>query len=384
MQIRSTPPLHLTYCLNVHPGESWEECLAALRGKTLALRERVAPGRRFGLGLRLSAHAARQLARRHHLTAFQTFLRAHDLYVFTINGFPYGRFHAGPVKTSVYQPDWQTAERLDYTELLAELLAALAPPDVSGSISTVPLSFKAWITKAHQVEAMVSNLVTLANRLDRIEAETGRDLHIGLEPEPACFLETTEEAVRFFREQLFARGAAEAASLRRRIGVCFDTCHVALQFEDLAEAWDRYAAAGIRISKVQLSAALTCPAAHATALAAFDEPVYLHQTHARDQAGRVQRWSDLPAARAALAGLPGHDEARVHFHVPLHWAGSAPLGSTRATISDAFRARLMAGGTEHLEIETYTFDVLPAELRTGAVVASMADEFAWVRQRLGI
>jgi sugar phosphate isomerase/epimerase len=381
MLLSSTPPLHLTYCLNVHPGETWDACARALREKTLALRTRVAPGQAFGLGLRLGAQAARQLARRHHFTALQGFLREHDLYVFTINGFPYGRFHDGPVKTSVYQPDWQTEERAAYTELLADLLAALLPPGARGSISTVPLSFRACISSPAQVDAMVRNLTRVAARLDRIEAETGRDLHIGLEPEPACCLETTAETVRFFRERLLAGPAA--GSLRRRIGVCFDTCHVALQFEDLAEAWDLYRAEGIRISKVQLSAALTCPAAHVSALKAFDEPVYLHQTHVRDRAGRITRWTDLPEARPALAQLRDGEEVRVHFHVPLHWGGSAQLGSTRDALTDAFRRRLRDGATEHLEIETYTFDVLPAELRSGDVVDSMAGEFAWVRQFLG-
>lgn len=381
MLIRPTPPLHLTYCLNVHPGETWEACDRAMREHTLRLRERVAPGRPFGLGLRLGARAARELARRHHIAAFQDFLREHNLYVFTINGFPYGRFHEGPVKTSVYQPDWRDPERFAYTELLAVLLAALLPRGARGSISTVPLSFREWIGGRGQVDAMVDALARLAERLDRIQEETGREVHVGLEPEPACLLETTEETVAFFRDRLFTHRAADA--LRRRIGVCFDTCHVALQFEDLAEAWDRYVDAGILISKVQLSAALACRAADAALLAPFDEPVYLHQTHVRDAKGRVRRWTDLPAARDALAGLGPADDVRVHFHVPMHWAGTDRLRSTRDTLTDAFVDRLKSGGVEHLEIETYTFDVLPAELRSGGLVDSMAAEFAWVGQRLG-
>lgn len=396
MLIRPSPPLHLTYCLNVHPGETGEACFAAIREKATAVRDRVAPGRRFGLGLRLGAHAARQLARRHAFSALRDFLDAQNLYVFTINGFPHGSFHGRPVKEDVYRPDWQDPERLAYTRLLADLLAALLPAGVAGSISTVPLSFKAWIRGPAQVDAMIAHLVEVVAHLDDIQAATGKDLHVGLEPEPACVLETTEETVRFFRDRVWTlgttllvdkRGVSRAdaeASLRRRLGVCLDTCHVALQFEDPAEAWDRYLAEGIRLSKVQLSAALACGAGAKplAALAPFEEPTYLHQAHARGGRGTLRRWTDLPEARRDLAARGEADEVRVHFHVPLHWAGSNGLGTTRDTLTDAFFARLGTGGTEHLEIETYTFDVLPPELRGGDVVASIAREYQWALARL--
>ena len=99
----------------------------------------------LGIGLRLSNQAARELAEPPTLLAFQKWLGQHGCYVFTINGFPYGRFHGGRVKEQVFAPDWSTRERLDYTNLLFDLLAQLVPAGVEGSVSTLPGSFKEFI-----------------------------------------------------------------------------------------------------------------------------------------------------------------------------------------------------------------------------------------------
>ncbi len=396
MRVQDKPPLHLTYCLNIHRGETWTENFAAIRDLATAVRNFVAPDLNFGLGLRLSATAAAELSNPHRLGDFKAFLAEMGLYVFTINGFPFGRFHDGPVKEKVYAPDWRTDERRSYTLQLADILAELLPADVSGSISTVPVSFKNWITSAEDRELAVLRLIDAVAFIERISQRKRRDIHLGLEPEPACFIETTAECIEFMKFVWHTGAPALAARLgtttahaedvlRRRLGVCFDTCHVALQFEDLAEAWDKYAAAGIRISKVQISAALACEAApeHLAALSAFVEETYLHQTIARRGDGSLQRWTDLPAALEELPRSGDVAEVRCHFHVPLFWDGGDALGSTRDQISSAFVKRLRAGGCEHLEIETYTFDVLPAPLRAHGAVESIAREYAWTLDRLG-
>jgi sugar phosphate isomerase/epimerase len=398
MIIQQRPPLHLTYCLNIHPGESWTENIAALRDKTLAIKQAVAPGQWFGLGLRIAQQAAEELTANPGLRAQALeFFASNQVYPFSINGFPYGRFHAGPVKENVYAPDWRTPERLHYTLQLADLLSGWLPDQLDGSISTVPCSFKPWITNQNEVAAMVDNLAAAVAYLAALREDTGRDIHLGLEPEPDCYVETTPETISFFKEVLFTAGTQEVARIlkcyrsdaeammRRHLGICFDTCHLALQGEDLTESLRAYQFEGIRISKVQLSAALRAPSNPESwaALRSFVEPVYLHQVKGRSASGALFSWYDLPTALDELPGFPDVNELRVHFHVPLFFTGAGPLQSTVDALTPDFFHELRGGICSHLEIETYTFDVLPPELQPGDVVKSVAREYQWVQEHLG-
>jgi hypothetical protein len=327
MRLRADAPAQLTYCLNIHRGESWTETLAALRGPALSVARRVAPDQGFGLGLRLSARAAEELAEPGPLQDLCEFLARQNLSVFTINGFPYGRFHGAPVKARVYEPDWQprrTGKAIPVYWLTC--WPVCLPEGQDGSISTVPVGFAPALARPSAVDAAVARLLNTVRHLARVEAETGREIHVGLEPEPSCHLERSEEFVAFYQRLLAAAGPGEEFLVRRHLGVCFDTCHVALAFESLAEAWDRYVAAGIRISKVQLSAALQTSADEEAriALRAFVEPTYLHQVRVRRRDGTVAAWLDLPEA---LSAWPSDaEQVRVHFHVPLFWSAAGPLG----------------------------------------------------------
>ena len=397
MIVQHKPPLHLTYCLNIHPGESWAENFAAIREKAVEVKARVSADQWFGLGLRLSAQAAFELADPDKRAEALDFFGQHQLYPFTVNAFPYGRFHQGPVKENVYAPDWRTQERRDYTIQTADVLAAMLPEALEGSISTVPCSFKPWITTEEEKIAITDNLAACVAYLAALRDDTGRTIHLGLEPEPDCFLETTAETISFFENYLFRRGAQEVARIlgmyrddaeqlmRRHVGVCFDTCHVALQFEDLTESLRAYRTAGIRISKVQLSAALRAKSNPESweALRAFVEPVYLHQVKGRTDAGTRFAWYDLPPALDELADFPEIKDLRVHFHVPLFSAPQGLIGSTADTLTPEFFHELRSGICPHLEIETYTFDVLPPELHPGDIVRSIAREYSWVLERLG-
>lgn len=382
MRVDPDRPHQLTYCLNIHPGESWSETRAALHGPALFVAQRVAAGRTFGLGLRLGARAASELFEPGPLEDLREFLARQNLSVFTVNGFPYGRFHGAPVKARVYEPDWSTLERRDYTCQLADLLAALLPEGQDGSISTVPVGFATRLADPDAQAAAIAHVLDTVRHLARLEAETGREIHLGLEPEPACYLETSAECIRFHERVLAAAGPGEEPLVRRHLGVCFDTCHVALAYEEVNAAWDRYRAAGMRISKVQLSAALQAEPTEAArqALRPFAEPTYLHQVRARRPDGTVQRWLDLPEVLAAWPG--GVESLRVHFHVPLFWTASGPLGSTAATLDADFWTRARGTDGTHFEVETYTFDVLPPSLQRGDVVASIAEELRWAQERL--
>lgn len=386
---------HLTYCLNIHPGESWTEIREAIREKAVRVRGAVAPDRPFGLGLRLGARAAAELGAPGLRREIRAELEELGLYVFTLNGFVHGAFHGARVKERAYQPDWRTAARKQYTLQLADILADWLPDGVSGSISTVPGSFKPWVLRPDDPARMVRELMDCVLHFARLHQSTGKELHLGLEPEPSCYLETTEETVGFFKQRLWREGAQVLSRragvtpgraeewIRRHLGVCFDTCHVALQFENLERAWATYEAEGIRISKTQLSAALQVynERTRIEALHPFVEPTYLHQVKVMTRHGAIRSWTDLPDALRIVKDQAEYEELRIHFHVPLHWPGSAKLSSTRDTLTDAFFAGLRQSDCRHWEVETYTFDVLPPDIRPADVVESIREELQWVLHR---
>jgi sugar phosphate isomerase/epimerase len=400
MRVPNPRELHLGYCTNIHAGETWPEVRRSLETHLLAVRARVAPGERFGIGLRLSSIAAEALEAG-GLDELRGFLDAHDLYVFTINGFPYGPFHGTRVKEEVYLPDWRARERVEYSDRLARILAELLPTDVSeGSVSTVPGAFAPNAATPEARDAIAENLLRHAATLHALEARTGRTITLALEPEPACLLETTADAIAFFEEHLLttqaletftratgcARGAAEPF-VRSHLGVCFDACHVSVEHEDPLDALDALAAAGLRVPKIQLSTGLDVALGAEdhdevlAALRAWDEGIYLHQTVERRAGHPLRKFVDLSDAFASSDARDARTW-RVHFHVPLF---RRELGLFRNTQPDLEKllSRVRAHSpTSHLEVETYTWDVLPPELRQDGLVADLARELTWVRARL--
>jgi len=386
--VRRRPPLHLTYCLNVHRGERWPVNLEAIRTHALSVRERVAPGRAFGLGLRLSRAAADELGEPAPLAEFRRFLAGHELYVFTINGFPYGDFHDTAVKENVYAPDWRSEDRLAYTTRLADILAELLPEDTPGSISTVPGSYRAWMHGAEDTDAIGRNLARCAEHLHHIEATCGRHIMLALEPEPDCLFDTTAETVAFFNTVLAGHPAIRrvGGDWRRYIGVCLDTCHISVQFEDPAESLLELRRNGIEVPKVHLSAALRACTGPSTAslLGAFAEGVYLHQVRLRRVDGSVLPFPDLTKDALGAVAREADGEVRVHVHVPLYFEESGSLRSTAAGLSSTFFRALSDAGLPHLEIETYTFNVLPPDLARRPLTDSIVEEYRWTRHHLGL
>ncbi len=398
MKIHDNPPQHLAYCLNVHPGRTWAESFEAIRTHALRVRDEVCgSGKSFGLGLRLGRDSADQLVTPGTMTQFKSFLDDQNLYVFTINGFPYGEFHGRAVKEDAYRPDWRMRERLEYTNLLADILADLLPEGVSGSISTVPGSYKPWITCAEDVDTIAEMLAEAAGYLAGIHSRTGKDICLAIEPEPDCLIETTDELLTFFGGALAEIGGAHLAGLdgiseaeaarilQRHIGICFDTSHQAVEFEDLSSSLGRLRAAGVRIGKVQLSSALRLiPTQEALSqLGSFVDEVYLHQVKVCSAGGPRRSFSDLDEAikRCAKADEVG-DEWRVHFHVPLFLEQFGELQSTSSLLMGDFAEAIGGGAIEHLEIETYTFDCLPDGVCTKDVAESIVREYRWVLDSL--
>jgi hypothetical protein len=355
--------------------------LGALETYTLAVKERVCPSGPYAIGLRLSALAARELAEGRALAQFQGWLERHDCYVFTINGFPFGRFHGQRVKEQVYLPDWTSPERLDYTNRLFDLLAQLLPAGVEGSVSTVPGSFKEFIKTDEQRQAMRDHIFQCVEHIDRRSRESGRTLHLGLEPEPLGYLETTAETVEFF-----GRTRDEHPNdlrLEQCLGVNYDTCHLAVEYEEPGEALALLRRHKIKVSKLHLSSALKARATAAAraALAGFADNVYLHQVVAREAEGKLVRYRDLDVALSA--GAPA-EEWRVHFHIPLHCPATEwfePTTDHLLGVLDVLKEE--PGICSHLEMETYTWEVMPGSMKSGSVVDQLAAEYEWCLKQLG-
>jgi len=376
--------LHLTYCTNVHRGENWAETFVGLDQYTLAVRQRVGTDAPFAIGLRLSNQAAAELTEPATLLAFQRWLDRHGCYVFTINGFPFGRFHGGRVKEQVFAPDWTQRERLDYTNRLFDLLAQLVPPGVEGSVSTLPGSFKAFIDSHDQVAAIRENLWSCVEHIARLSEQSARMLHLGVEPEPLGLFENGIETVGFF--STLRDEHPNDPRLDTHLGVNYDTCHLALQYESAREALERFRSHEIRISKLHLSSALkvrstpeTC-----TALGAFVDEVYLHQVIARSPDGELTRLRDLDLA-LARAAQPGYEpeDWRIHFHIPLHSPASALFDNTSDHLLETFDVlQENPALCSHLEIETYTWEVLPPKLKNESVVNQLVREYEWTLEQL--
>ncbi|MFK7909026.1 MAG: metabolite traffic protein EboE [Akkermansiaceae bacterium] len=368
---------HLAYCTNIHPAETWGETLEALTNHTLKVRDKVG-AQPYAIGLRLSAIAAKELLEGENLPNFQQWLDQENCYVFTINGFPYGSFHGTRVKEKVYQPDWASQERLDYTKDLFKIIAQLVPEGVDGSVSTLPGSFKEFNADE---SAIFKNLEACADYIEALSDEYGRDLHLGLEPEPLGHFENTEETLAFFDR--FLNTVSDPELIKRRIGINYDTCHFALEFDDCYQSLDALRSAGLRISKVHLSSALEFNPTSEEALKkieAFDEPTYLHQVIVQHKDQSLTRFKDLPdfLTQHSKLNIQNLHAARVHFHIPLYSEPEKPLGSTNSHATEALA--YLGENPEfctHFEIETYTWGVLPSDLQI-PIEDQIAKEYAWV------
>jgi hypothetical protein len=377
--------LQLAYCTNVHRGETWGETFAALEQHTLRVKERIQPQGRYAIGLRLSDQASRELSDLQMLLAFQRWLEQHDCYVFTINGFPFGQFHGTRVKENVYRPDWTDPRRLEYTTRLFDLLAQLVPPGIEGSVSTSPGSFKDFITSSEQERAMRDNFWSCVEHIAALSERSNRQLHLGVEPEPFGWFENTAETLRFFEQMRDEHPDDER--LERHLGVNYDACHFAIEFEDPAQAVAKFQEHGIRLSKIHLSNALRLRPTRAALqqLAAFAEDVYLHQVIVRAADGSLTRFRDLATAlNSPLGQAPALDsEWRVHFHVPLHWQPTGELNTTADHVLGLLKLlETQPHLCSHLEMETYTWAVLPEPWRSRDVVDQLVGEYDWTLRQL--
>jgi hypothetical protein len=378
----------IAYCTNVHAGPSLGETKANLEEHALAVKRLISPDEPLGVGLWLSARAARRLHEQQAARDFALWLNEHSLRVFTINGFPFGDFHQASVKHRVYHPNWVERPRLQYTLDLIHILAELLPEGGEGSISTLPIGWAADIAEGEAMAA--ANMLRLAvEAMIDTEKRTGRLIHLNIEPEPGCYLQRSHDVLCFFEHYLLSKPDRE--QMRRHVRICHDVCHAAVMFEDQREVLRAYRDAGIKVGKVQISSALRLDLRNLSArerseslaeLRPFAEDRYLHQTMVAHN-GQHEFFEDLPLAlrrfdRTDLAG----DEWRVHYHVPIFLADLGRIGTTQRDIETCLSAIRPDDEIHHFEVETYTWSVLPAELRSMTLAEGIAKEMEWARSRL--
>jgi hypothetical protein len=396
---------HLTYCTNIHPGESWQLHFEAIRENVPAIKSELYPHKTFGIGLRLSHQASLELSQEQNLIEFKQWLREHECYVFTMNGFPYGGFHHTKVKDLVHQPDWTTQDRVVYTLRLFQLLAELLPEGMDGGVSTSPLSYKYWHVAdesdpATTLATATENLLKIVPELVRIKEATGKILHLDIEPEPDGLLESGPEFIDWYVANLLPQGtemlgkefgfseAGAAAAIREHIRLCYDICHFAVGYEDHKKIITLLQEKDIRIGKIQISAALKASLAILPeerkevieAFKQFNESTYLHQVVALQQGNLLKRYRDLPPALDDA--MDSHTrEWRAHFHVPLFISDYGVLKSTQSDIEEVLALQKKQKFTNHLEVETYTWEVLPKKLKL-PLQESIIRELLWVEQTL--
>lgn len=391
--------IHLTYCTNIHPGEDWKRTLESLKTYLPKIKEQVSPEKSFGVGLRLSHVASMELQEGNRLQEFKEWLEYSNLYVFTMNGFPYGNFHNERVKDMVHAPDWTTAERLEYTQRLFDQLAFLLPDGITGGISTSPISYKFWHKPGDATEIAfakgAANMMEVVLQLIGIESNTGKHLHLDIEPEPDGMLENSDEVLEYFNTYLIPIGTkilmdklgctiAKAKKLiLRHIMICYDVCHFSLAYEEPGLTLKKFEEAGIKVGKIQVSSALKIlfnkedNDAVWRSLERFDEPTYLHQVTQKTEEG-VITFQDLPEL---LNKKGAYTELRAHFHVPIFLEQYESLFSTQDQILKVVELLNKNQFSNQLEIETYTWDVLPKDLKM-ELSQSIVREIEWLKNKL--
>ena len=389
---------HLTYSTLVHAGDNWDQMRASVEEFVPQVKKRLGVEGKFGVSLRISGDSQKTLSESAEArSALKKFLDDEGLYVFTINAFPYGPFKGQRVMERVYEPDWTTNQRVEYTKAIADILVDITDADTSPSIQTAPLAFAPNVSDDNYIARFTTSVFEVLAHLYHLEARTGRRVKLSIEPEPACYLETTDETVAFFKERMYApTGVAELANIaqiplseaegaiKRYLGIVFDIGHQSVGFEDIPQSLEKLVNAGIPIFKLQEAAALWVESLSldiVPELRRFTDTIYLSQTSLKTADGIV-KYLNLGEALDAYEANPVPTEMRTHFHVPVFLEEIGPFKTTRFAVQQALAMHRKQPLSDHLEIETYTWDVLPAELKTGDIVDYVSRELEFVMKEL--
>lgn len=389
---------HLTYSTLVHPADNWEQLYNSLVTYLPKVKERIAGNKSFGVCIRLSASSAETLANSAAERAkLKKFLDDNDMYIYTANAFVYGHFKGDKVKEQVYEPDWRGEERTQYTINVANVLADVCPAGIAPSIQSAPLGFKPRVTGSDVIASYTDHVLRVVAHLIALEDKTGRSVQLALEPEPYCFLETTDETVAYFRDRLYSGASVEKLAklahvpiseaneaLRRHVGIVYDICHQAVEYENISESLQKLVDGGVPIFKFQEAAALHIPEVTqdvVNTMKRYAKTIYLTQTIQKKD-GKLTKFLNVDDAIAAFEKEPGPREWRTHIHVPIFLDDLGQFRTTRFAIEDGLRFHKQKPLSRHLEVETYTWDVLPDNLKKGDIVDNVCRELEWVKGQL--
>jgi len=389
---------HLTYSTLVHPADNWEQLYQSLVTYLPKVKARIAGNKAFGVCIRLSESTAQTLANSAaERDKLKKFLGDNDMYIYTANAFVYGHFKGDKVKEQVYEPDWRGEERTQYTINVADVLADVCLPGIAPSIQSAPLGFKPRVTGSDVIASYTDNVLRVVAHLIALEAKTGRTVQLALEPEPFCFLETTDETIAYFKNHLYSGAAVEKlaklahvpiaeanAALRRHLGIVYDICHQAVEYEDIGASLQKLVDAGVPVFKLQEAAALHMPEVTqrvVDTLKRYAKTIYLTQTLEKKD-GKITKFLNVDDAIAAFEKNPGPREWRTHIHVPIFLDDLGEFRTTRFAIADALKFHKEKPLSRHLEVETYTWDMLPESLKSSDIVDYICRELEWVRGEL--
>ena len=291
------------------------------------------------------------------------------------------------MKKDVYQPTWFLAARADYTRRLIQLIQALSTsPELS--ISTLPIAWGNPSATNEQLTIAARQLAEVAELCSKIEADTGRLIHVCVEPEPGCQIQYSQDIVDFFESHLLKQG--DEAALRRHIRVCHDVCHAVVMCESQADVFAKYKAAGIEVGKVQVSSAIVVDfdaisksdrEDAVSQISAFAEDRYLHQTTVQTTDGAIQFYEDLPIALQSLSSpKQASGTWRIHFHIPIHLREFGLLSASQDDINECVSSCRSFSDVQHFEVETYAWNVLPPELQEETLAVGIAKEMTWFHE----
>jgi hypothetical protein len=120
------------------------------------------------------------------------------------------------------------------------------------------------------------------------------------------------------------------------------------------------------------------------ALKSFADDIYFHQTIERRPGGELIRYGDLDEALATSSGGNPQLERewRIHFHIPLHAKPTTLFNTTADHLLGVLgEVRRTPALCRHFEMETYTWEVMPPELKNRNVVDQLVSEYEWTLAR---
>ena len=268
------------------------------------------------------------------------------------------------------------------------------------SIQSPPLGFKPKVTGPEYVNEFTRHVISTVAHMVKLEKRTGRTVTLVSRARARVLPRDHGGSRRLLHEPpVRERGRSHArrrptglnksqaeAALRKHLGMVYDICHQAVEYEDIGASLRKLADNGIPVFKLQEAAALRVPNVTketVDAMRPFAETVYLTQTIEKID-GKLNRYLNLEDAFAAFEANPKlKREWRTHVHVPVFLDKIGEhFETTRFAIEDALKFHKKNKLSPQLEIETYTWDVLPDSMKTGSIVDYVERELDWVKGQL--